>query len=45
MIETQFFILTQEQYDENTSEAEQLGINVDYYLMEFCDTEGEYVYV
>jgi hypothetical protein len=40
MIETDFFILSQEQYDECYTEASRLGMNIDYYLMEFCDIEG-----
>lgn len=43
MIETQFFILTKEQYNEYAPEAEELGMNLDYYLMEFCNTEGEWI--
>jgi len=37
MIETEFFILDQQQYDEFYPEAEDVGVSLDYYLMEFCD--------
>jgi hypothetical protein len=43
MIETDFFILTKEQYDFVSDSAEQLNLSVDYYLMEFCEVEGPYV--
>jgi hypothetical protein len=43
MIETDFFILTKEQYDSVNDSAEQLNLSVDYYLMEFCEVEGPYV--
>jgi len=45
MIETEFFILTVDQYVENTKFAEELGLELDYYLMEFCDVEGEDVFI
>ena len=45
MIETQFFILTQEQFNQFYTEAQELGLNVDYYLSEFCDVTGENVWV
>jgi hypothetical protein len=45
MIETDFFILTGEQYQEFYTEAQQVGMNIDRYLMEFCDVEGPDVYV
>jgi hypothetical protein len=45
MIETDFFILTGEQYQEFYIEAQQVGMNIDRYLMEFCDVEGPDVYV
>jgi len=45
MIETDFFILDGEQYQEHYTEAQQLGVSIDYYLMEFCDVEGDDVYV
>jgi hypothetical protein len=43
MIETDFYILSQEQYQECYTEAQKLGMNIDYYLLEFCDIEGPYV--
>ncbi len=43
MIETEFYILTEEQFNEFYPEAEKLGLGIDYYLDEFCDTEGPYV--
>jgi hypothetical protein len=45
MIETDHFIITQEQYDEFYTEATNVGVSLDYYLMEFCTVEGEDVYV
>jgi len=41
MIETEFFILSQKQFDECYTEASELGLNIDHYLMEFCQVEGE----
>ena len=43
MIETDFFILTKEQYDSVIPYAQKLGLSVDYYLMEFCNVIGEEV--
>jgi hypothetical protein len=43
MIETEFFILTVEQYVENSKLADDLGVSIDYYLSEFCEVEGPYV--
>ena len=40
VIETQFFILTPEQYEEHVKDADELGISIDYYLDEFCDVYG-----
>jgi len=40
MIETEFFILTPEQYQEHSKDADELGISIDYYLSEFCSVEG-----
>ena len=45
MIETDFFILDGQQYQEYYTEATKVGVTLDYYLMEFCDVEGEDVYV
>lgn len=45
MIETEFFILNGEQYQEFYTEAQQVGVSIDYYLMEFCSVEGDDVYV
>lgn len=43
MIETDFFILTPEQYQESMQDAAIEGVSVDYYLLEFCTVEGEWV--
>ena len=43
MIETQFFIIDPERYPEFVAEAAIEGVSVDYYLLEFCDVEGEWV--
>ena len=40
MIETQFFILTPEQYEEHIKDAEELNVTLDYYLSEFCQISG-----
>jgi hypothetical protein len=40
VIETEFFILTAEQYEEHVQDADELGISIDYYLSEFCDVSG-----
>jgi hypothetical protein len=45
MIETNFFILTSEQYQENLQYASLEGVSLDYFLMEFCDIQGEDVYL
>jgi hypothetical protein len=45
MIETDFFILSAEQYQEFYTEAQELGITLDYLLLEFCDVEGPYICV
>jgi hypothetical protein len=44
MIQTQFFILSQEQYNQVFIDAQELGVSVDYYLSEFCAVEGDLVY-
>ena len=43
MIETDFFILTGEQYQQFNSEASELGLSIDYYLSEFMDIDGPWV--
>ena len=40
MIETDFFILTQEQYDQFSIDAQKLNLSLDYFLLEFCDVIG-----
>ena len=45
MIETDYYILNGQQYQEFYTEAQKLGMNIDRYLMEFCDVEGPDVYV
>ncbi len=45
MIETEYFILEEEQYLECIQDAAIEGVQIDYYLMEFCDITGEDVYV
>ena len=40
MIETEFYVLSQEQYEEFYTEASKLGISLDHFLLEFCDIEG-----
>jgi len=43
MIETQFYILSQEQFNQFSQDADELGLSIDYFLMEFCDVIGEKV--
>jgi hypothetical protein len=43
MIETDFFILTGEQYQQFNSEASELGLSIDYYLSEFMDIDEPWV--
>jgi hypothetical protein len=45
MIQTQFFILTPEQFQEHVQYAAIEGVNLDYFLLEFCDIEGDWVSV
>ena len=40
VIETQFFILTPEQYQEHIEDANELNVTLDYYLSEFCEVQG-----
>jgi hypothetical protein len=44
MIETNFFILNDQEYDWFYLKSEELGVSVDYYLLEFCMTEGSIVH-
>jgi hypothetical protein len=45
MIETNFYILTGEQYQEFYTEAQNIGVSIDYFLDEFCDVIGPDVIV
>jgi hypothetical protein len=45
MIETDFFILSSEQYQESVEYAAIEGVSVDYFLLEFCDIQGDWVTV
>ena len=45
MIETNYHILPPDIYQECNTEAKELGINIDHYLMEFCQIESTDVYV
>ena len=40
MIETDYFILSGEQYQEFYMEALKLNVTLDYFLLEFCDVTG-----
>ena len=40
MIETDFFILTEEQFQEYSQLADEESVTLDYYLSEFCDVQG-----
>jgi len=41
MIETVYHILPPHLFQEVKSEADELGVSVDYYLMEFCSITDE----
>jgi hypothetical protein len=43
MIETDFYILSGEQYQEFYTEAQKIGVTIDYFLDEFCYVEGPYI--
>ena len=43
MIETDYYILNQEQFNQFNTEAQEVGVTLDYYLDEFCDIEGPYI--
>ena len=45
MIETNYYILDSEQYQEFYTEAQKVGVTLDYYLDEFCDVSGPDVFV
>ena len=45
MIETKFFILDAQQYQEYSQLADDVGVSIDYYLSEFCDVEGPDIFV
>jgi hypothetical protein len=45
MIETNYFILDKNMYQESYNEANKLGVSIDYFLLEWCEIEGEDVYV
>jgi len=40
MIETDFFILTEEQFQEYSQLADEESVTLDYYLSEFCSVQG-----
>jgi len=41
MIETDYHILPPDVFHEVKPEADELGVSVDYYLMEFCSITDE----
>jgi hypothetical protein len=41
VIETEFHILPEEVFQECNASAEELNVNIDYYLMEFCTVTEE----
>jgi len=43
MIETDFYILSRQQYEENLQFAQELGITIDHFLLEWCDIQGPLV--
>jgi len=40
MIETEYHAIPTNIFDKIKSEAEELGISIDYYLMEFCQVSS-----
>ena len=40
MIETQFYILDDQQFDTYSQLANEMDVTIDYYLSEFCDVIG-----
>jgi hypothetical protein len=44
MIETDYFILNGEQYQEFYTAAQEVGVSIDYFLLEFCDVTGPDIY-
>lgn len=40
MIETKFYLLTEKDHLQFTLEAQCVGVDIDYYLMEFCSVNG-----
>jgi len=44
-VTTEFFILSPEDYHSVSQDAQELGISIDYLLFEFCDVQGEEVYL
>ena len=40
MIETEFFILDEQQFQEYSHLADEINVTIDYYLSEFCDVIG-----
>ena len=44
MIETQFYILNEEQFQECSQCADELDVNIDYYLEEFCQVDYDETY-
>ena len=41
VIETEFHILPEEVFQECNTNAQELDVNIDYYLMEFCTITEE----
>lgn len=44
-IETEYYILDEEQFQEYFQLAEENNVSIDYYLDEFCDVTGPDVFV
>lgn len=44
MIETEYYILDEEQFQEYSQLAEQNNVSLDYYLDEFCEVIGPDVF-
>lgn len=42
-VETEFFILSEQDYHVLSQDAKELNVSLDYLLFEFCDIQGEQV--
>lgn len=45
MIETNYYILPHDLYHTIKQDADKENVSVDYFLLEFCNVEGDYVVI